>query len=592
MKRIDVPVLIVGGGGSGLSVLTFLSSLGVDALLIERHGSTSILPKAHFFNQRSMEIFALHGMADAIYARSAPRENMGKLIWMTSLGGEGRFDRRTIIEADMMGCGEAQAPNDAKGFTHATNISQYSLELVLRQQLEKRNAHMLFRHSLEVFTQDAKGVTAQVKNLDTEEVLEVRAQYMIAADGGRTAGPMLGVQMLGPQGMGDFTSVVFKADLSEYIDNDRAVMRLFIHPERPPNGRFAGCLLTMGPENWNRHSEEFCAIWMTRADDPGATVTNENADSAVRDFFKIDVPIQVKFVSHWTLVAIVADRFKDGRVILIGDAAHRQTPGAGLGLNSGIQDAHNIAWKLAAILKNGADPALLDTYEVERRPTITRNVNWSLMSMSNTAVQMMAMGISPISPPVVNQMEFGRLFEDSPEGDTKRALLKEIMRTQRIEYNAHDMDMGFSYDAGALVPDGSPPPWRDPLGSDYRPTARPGRRLPHAWLDVDGQRRSTHELIPSGGYLILTGVSGGPWCVAAEKAAAELGLKMATYKIGSGGDAMELTAQWWGQSEIDDDGVVLVRPDGHVGFRSRTMVKDPYSALISALKKISFVDVK
>jgi 2,4-dichlorophenol 6-monooxygenase len=590
MRRLDVPVLIVGGGCTGLSASIFLSDLGVRSVLVERHAGTSTLPKAHYLNQRTMEIFALHGVAEAVYAASAPRHNHGKITWMTSLGGDGPFDRRTIAEIDIMGGGGLRETYDAKGLTHPTHIPQLRLEPVLRAVAESRGADLLFRHEFESLEQDESGVRALVRNLETGELIEVHAQYLLAADGGRSVGNALGIEMQGMTGMADWMMAWFSADLSSYITDDRAVMRMFVHPERPQVGRFAGALVTMGPDRWDGHSDEWAAFWMTPPDDTDQ-VDPGNAAAAIQDFFKIDVPIEMRHVSHWTLETVIADRFAEGRVLLIGDAAHRQTPGAGLGLNSGIQDAHCLASKLALVLA-GSGPELLDSYEAERRPVISRNVGWSLFSMSNMALPMLAMGISPVMPPEINQHEFAKLFDPGSEGVARRARLDEVFRTQRIEYAAHDMELGFCYASAAILDDGTEPARRDPMGAEYFPTTRPGSRLPHAWLDLDGVRRSTHELIPLGGFLLLTGPGGEPWCAAGLKAAAECGLVLSAVQVGDGEgigtDARDPEGHWRDLREIDDDGVVLVRPDGHVAFRSRGRVDHPYDTLLAALRAITF----
>ena len=583
MRRIEIPILIVGGGGTGLSASIFLTHLGIESLLVERHLGTSVLPKAHYFNQRTMEIYKLSGVADSIYAKSAPRDNLGKIIWMTSLGGSGALDARTIAEVDIMGGGGVREAYDEKGFTHPTHISQHGLEEILRESAESQEAQLLFRHEFESLVQDETGVTTLIKDLNTGEQFEVRSQYVLAADGGRTVGPQLGIEMLGQRGMADFITVWFAADLSGLIKNDRAVMRMFVHPERPQNGRYAGALLTLGPNNWDRHSETWEAIWMTSLNDP-EQLEMSNAADAVHQFFKFEEPIDVKYVSHWTLETVVANRFSEGRVFFIGDAAHRQTPGAGIGLNSGIQDAHNIAWKLALALRGKAGPRLLDSYEIERRPVVQRNVAWSLFAMSNMALPMLAMGLSPVVPKEINEHEFAKLFETSVEGDARRARLAEVFKTQRIEYAAHDIEMGFTYKSDAIIDDSSPPAWRDPMGSEYRPTTRPGSRLPHAWLEVGGVRRSTHELIPTGGFLLLTGRTGDPWCRAAKRAADELGLAVAAYRVGEGGDASDPNQMWDQLRGIDDGGAIVVRPDGHVVFRSGHGVANALSTLLAVLK--------
>jgi 2,4-dichlorophenol 6-monooxygenase len=194
------------------------------------------------------------------------------------------------------------------------------------------------------------------------------------------------------------------------------------------------------------------------------------------------------------------------------------------------------------------------------------------------------MGLSPVVPKEINEHEFAKLFETSLEGDARRARLTEVFKTQRVEYTAHDIEMGFTYKSDVILDDASSPAWRDPMGAEYRPTTRPGSRVPHAWLEVAGVRRSTHELIPSGGFLLLTGRSGDSWCQAAKRAGDELGFTVAAYRVGGGGDANDPNQTWQRLRGVEDDGVVVVRPDGHVVFRSGHATADALSTLVSVLK--------
>jgi 2,4-dichlorophenol 6-monooxygenase len=217
---------------------------------------------------------------------------------------------------------------------------------------------------------------------------------------------------------------------------------------------------------------------------------------------------------------------------------------------------------------------------------VTRNAEWGLYTLTNRAKLIAALGLAPGAPEGRNEAEFARLISDTDQGATRRAVMREIFAVQRMEYAAQDMEMGFCYPSGALVDDGSPPPQRDPMGSDYRPTSRPGSRLPHAWLQVGEATRSTHDLIPTGGLLLLCGGTPAGWDTAAEKVAAELGVRIRTVRVGPGGDASDSSGTWAGVREVGEDGVVLARPDGHVGFRSRSGVADPQQALRRAVSAI------
>lgn len=592
MRQLECEVLIVGAGGTGLAAAVFLADLGIDTIVIERHPSTSSLPKAHYLNQRTMEIFTLHGVADAVYAVSAPRENNAKIKWLSSVGGDGPLDRKVLAERPVMGGGDAALIYDAKGLARPVHLPQFRLEPILREVAEERNpGAVLFSHELQTFTQDADGVTASVRDLDAGEHLEIRCRFLIGADAGRTVGPQLGVSMQGPTGMANFVSVWFSADLSSYLTDTDSVMRVIFPPGQVDAGKYTCVLVAYGPDRWDGHSAEWGIGLMRSPDDP-EDLDVESILPVMREFLKIDVPVDVHNVTHWQLETTIADRFSDGRVYLMGDAAHKQTPGAGLGLNSAIQDAHNLAWKLALVLKGIAPESLLASYEVERRPVITENVAWSMFALTSHLLVLQAMGVNLVAPPEVNEAAIAQLLSDTRAGASQRARLAEVFETQRVEYQAHDMEMGFNYPVGAVVEDGSPPPWRDPMGSDYRPTTRPGCRLPHAWLENDGKKCSTHQLIPIGGMLALTSDSaaGQQWREAAEEVSAKLGVPIRAVGVGPQGDVFDPGMKWGEVREVGVDGIVLVRPDGHVGFRASRLTPNPVETLATAVRSLLSAD--
>jgi 2,4-dichlorophenol 6-monooxygenase len=585
---MEAEVLIVGAGGTGLAASIFLAGLGVETILVERHASTSSLPKAHYLNQRTMEIFALHGVAEAICAKSAPRENNAKIKWVTSIGGDGPLDRSVLAERPVMGGGEAASIYDAKGFSYPVHLPQFRLEPILRDFADQRSSgRVLFRHELVTFSQDAQAVTATVRDLDGGEDIEIRCRYLLGADAGRTVGPALGISMQGPTGMANFVSVWFSADLSGYLTDTDSVMRVVFPPGQVGQGKYTSVLVAYGPDRWDGHSEEWGIGLMRSPDDP-ENLDEQSIVPVMREFLKIDVPIQVHNVTNWQLETTIADRFSDGRVFLMGDAAHKQTPASGLGLNSAIQDAHNLSWKLALVLKGSAPESLLASYEVERRPVIVENVAWSMFTLTNHLLVAQALGVNLLGSPEGNEAAIAHLLSDTRAGASQRARLAEVFRTTRVEYQAHDMEMGFNYPAGAIVDDGSPPPWRDPMGSDYRPTTRPGCRLPHAWLEHQGSRCSTHHLIPVGGMLALTSDSpaGEQWQEAAEKVSMEVGIPIRSVRIGRQGDVLDPDRKWIELREVGRDGIVLTRPDGHVGFRAATLPPNPTETLAAAVRDI------
>jgi 2,4-dichlorophenol 6-monooxygenase len=215
-----------------------------------------------------------------------------------------------------------------------------------------------------------------------------------------------------------------------------------------------------------------------------------------------------------------------------------------------------------------------------------RVVDWAMLTMQNHFVVDAGLGMMPIPlPPEMHEAIIALYFSDTPMGVTRRARFKEAADTQRVEFQAHDLEIGFSYTAGAFVPDGSTPPPSDPMGSIYYPTTRPGHRLPHAWIERADKRMSTHDLTESGGdFVLIVGPDASAWSDAAAKAEAKFGIGITVAAIG--GDYADVDGQWAQVREIADDGAVLVRPDNHVAWRSIGASGQASDVLIEAVGAI------
>jgi 2,4-dichlorophenol 6-monooxygenase len=580
MSDVTVPVLVVGGGGCGLTTSILLSEHGIEHHLIERHASTSHLPKAHYLNQRTMEVLRQAGVAESVYAVGTPPKHMGRTRWVTSLGGDGELDAKTLFSLDSFGGGRLEERYAADSPCPSSNYPQVRLEPLLRRHAEQRAPGSIhFHRELVSFEHDENGVHATILDHDAGDTYTVHARYMIAADGGKTVGPAVGVAMEGPSGLLDMVSTHFTADLSAWWEDDVLITWL-LNPEGAGSWS-SGAMAAMGP-TWGKHSEEFVLHFTFRPDDP-ARFDEEAIVPRLRELLRLpDLELTVHKVSHWILEGVLADRYRVGSIFLAGDAAHRHPPTTGLGLNTAIQDAHNLVWKLAAVLKGDAGPALLDTYEAERRPVGMRNVDWAMFTFLNHLVIDAGLGLIPGQPLEAQVQVFRDHFSDSPMGETRRARTAEVIGTQRTEFQAHDLEIGFSYQTGALVPDGSPAPPRDPLGGNYFPTTRPGHRLPHAWLERAGARISTHDLTENNAcYVLITGTDNDDWVLAAGRAEAKFGIRVKVARIGA--DLADVDGDWARLREIDDAGAILVRPDNHVAWRSIGASPDSAAELVQAL---------
>ncbi|KIW56396.1 hypothetical protein PV05_05061 [Exophiala xenobiotica] len=572
--HIDVPVVIVGGGSCGLSLSIFLSNQGVQHVLFERHPSTSILPKAHIINQRTMEIFRQHGIADEIIAQGTPPRQLSQVVWQTSLAGDGPLDRKVLGTIHTWGCKQGTETNATyqRDAPHLpTNLPLLRSEPILRAIAESHNpGKVLFQHTVTDFEEQEDCVLVHVSNKDGTQYT-YRTTYLVGADGGKTIGPKIGVEMQGPKGLRKIVSTHFKADLSEYWD-DRTGIAHFCNPSLGLGMR-SGSMLPLGP-TWGRYSEEWQMHFAIGVDDP--VFPREEAVSRIRQLLKLpDLELEVLSLSNWVLERVLADKYREGRVFIGGDSAHRHPPTTGLGLNTAVQDAQNLAWKLAYVLQGKASPKLLDTYAMERHPIGKIVCDWAFFTSQRHHVIAKAIGIEE-GKPEANEAHFLNMFNENSEiGKASLAYLQYVIDGQKVEFAAHEMDLGFVYPQGSFVPDGSAPPPRDPLHQLYIPTTRPGHRLPHAWLDRRGDMISTHDLVGTGGaFLLVTNRDGSEWISAARKAAKARSIELRVAQIVAPLDKpateeyVDLELQWASVKGIGAGGAILVRPDNIVAWRA------------------------
>lgn len=585
MKSLEADVLIVGGGGCGLTAASILADLGVDVLLVERHPSTSNLPKAHLLSQRTMEIFRQHGIADSVVAKGAPLDKMSKVRFATSLAGDGELDRRTIFSIDAFGGGSLRHRYETDSPVLCTDLPQIWLEPVLREHAEQRTpGRILFNTQLESFDQDDDGVTAQISDRVTGEKSTVRAKYLLAADGGKTVGPKLGIRMLGEKDILDMVTVYFGADLSPWFPDDGTFQTWFANVNA--KGLWSnGNLGPRGPKNWGAYSEEW-AVHFSMPLAEGEKFDNATVVPRIRELLGIpDLDLNVISVNHWILEGVHAERYREGRILIAGDAAHRHPPTSGLGLNSGIGDAHNLCWKLAAVLHGWADDTLLDSYQPERLPVAQQNIDWALMTFR-------AHAILPAAAALVagdqdkNRAALTTLFSDGRRGEIQRSFVAEVTQALRREFQAHDLDLGVVYEEGAVHPDGTSAPERDPAGLDYRPATRPGHRLPHAWLTQGRDKLSTLDLVRPGHMLLIIDQDGSSWAEAASKVAEQRNIPIDIRVVGARAELRPAGDQWNSVRGVRSDGAILVRPDGHVAYRSIGAVTDPIPQLEEAFNSI------
>lgn len=586
MADVEVPVLIVGGGGAGLTASMLLSKLGVESLLVNSLPTTSVLPKAHILNQRAMEIMSDTGVSESIYEVGTPPGQFAYTAVYAGFSGHERAGKR-LAKIECWGNGGRDLDWVAGSPLLSTNLPQIRLEPILRARAEELAPGMVrFHHELTAFTQDANGVTATILDRDDNTEYTVRAGYMMACDGGRTVGAMLGVEMLGQRRYASQVSIHMSTDFSKLAVDDDVLIRWHYIPEISA----MIVMVPMGPGKWGTESPEWVVHLNYPSDDP-RTFDDGKVEQDLRFALGIgDHPLDIHKISVWAAEGIMADRFTDGRVFLCGDAAHKHPPTGGLGLTSGMHDVQNLTWKLAAVLKGHAGPGLLDTYEPERRSSIEKNVRRSLENSMQWAITARALRINDPELSTEQKWQFlERAWSGRPEDAEFAREVGEMMALHSMEFHEQNIEYGYTYESAAVVPDGSSPlPNPDPVRV-YVMSTRPGHPLPHAWVEKGqgGPRLSTVNLVTPGRFVLIAGEDGGAWCDAAERVSAELGVPIDAVTIGHArGHLLDPRLTWSRLREHGPSGAILVRPDRFVAWRSMDMVEDTHGALTAAVTSV------
>ncbi|MBV8977168.1 MAG: FAD-dependent monooxygenase [Alphaproteobacteria bacterium] len=584
MTLEHIPVLIVGGGGAGLTASAALSRLGIESVLVNALPTTSVLPKAHVVNQRAMEVLRELGIAGAVYRQGTPPEHMRATAWYAGFGGNRRNAGRLIARMQSWGAGGQDPYWALASACPSTNLPQIRLEPIMRRRAEElAPGRVRFAHELTDFSNDSEGVTAVVDDKTKGTEYKIRAQYMLACDGGKTVGPKLGIALDGPRNLAREVSIHMSADLSRWCGDPDVLIRWIWHPETGS----LGVLVPMGPDHWGPHSEEWVYHLNYPSDDPRA-LDDARVEADMRAALGIaDHPVTIHCISRWALEGVVAARFREGRIFLAGDAAHRHPPTGGLGLNSAINDVHNLTWKLAAVIKGYAGADLLDSYEPERRAVAAQNVQRSVENALNQFGFREVLGLDPEAGAEANWKQLDRLFGEQPEDVAHRRKILRAIASQSMEFNEHNVEYGFSFSSNAIVSEQTAMPAPDAVRV-YTPSTRPGAPLPHADLeDADGVSRPLMDLVSPGHFLLIAGENGEQWCDAAKSVAKDLDVPLEAVRIGHiEGDYRDPRCAWLRQRGISDQGAVLVRPDRVVAWRSLEAVSNATSVLESVLLKI------
>ncbi len=549
-------VAIVGAGPVGLCLAALLRQAGVSAVVLERRGELHRLPQAHVVNCRTMEVFRSLGLDRKVVAAAAPISRLRFVSWCESLAGR-VLGRLSLIGNDPSAIIERLSFSP----TNVVNLAQNVLEPILYDHLVAHGGVVRFDHDVISVSANESGTRLVVDNAGREFAIE--ADYVVACDGaGSGVRRGLGIEMIGPTSLQKFITVYFTANLDCHIGGRSGPLQWIVGPDVRGvliGFDLAGTYALMCPYAEPNTPKDY-----------GPEVAAAMVSKAIGD---TDVRFEITAISNWTMSAQIADRFTAGRIFLAGDAAHRFPPSGGLGMNTGVQDAHNLAWKLAAVIKGAAGVELLNTYEEERRPVVQVNCEQSVGNSMRLFQIDSVLGVATMAPvtpqaalqPASPALDYG-LDGDTPEAVTKRAAVAEALQDQLEHYDSIGLDFGVRYETGALVQDGS-----DPLPIEvtrYVPSTRPGSRLPHAWLEKQGRRTSTLDLIKHGRLVVLAGADSEPWSRFVTEIASELGYPVDVHLIGATDGYTDPQGNWARVGGPVGSGAILIRPDGHIGWRA------------------------
>jgi 2-polyprenyl-6-methoxyphenol hydroxylase-like FAD-dependent oxidoreductase len=520
----EVPVLVVGGSLVGLSTALFLARQGVEVLTVERHPGTAIHPRAGHLHLRTLELMRSVGLEASLERLSAQRY----------FPNGGVNEVRTLAEGEIaayiadLNLGVTEFSPSRRMF-----VAQDALEPLLRERAEAYGATLRYNAEVVSLEQDDEGVTAAIRNGETGAVREVRSRYVVAADGNRSRiRGQLGIGMRGHGRLSRSATIYFRADCRQFLAGTELgviyvtnpALRGFFRFERTGTSGFL-VVNTLGDPT------------LPGTLDVTRDLTTEQAARIVQAAIGVpDFPVQIDDVAEWVATADVAERYQAGRIFLAGDAAHVVPPNGGFGGNTGIHDAHNLAWKLALVTAGAAGPALLESYDAERRP--------------------------------VGELTVGQAYSR-----WLHRVTPELMPAQFPELvDEFSMEIGYRYHSGAILPDPGAADDDVLVGHPRKSLGQPGSRAPHVEV---APGRSTLDLFGTG-FVLLAGDRGRPWREAAA-VAARGGLPVTAPLAGLESD--EITAAYG----IGPDGASLVRPDGFVCWRSRGGVPDPAAELSRVL---------
>lgn len=569
---IETDLLVVGAGPAGASLSCFLARYGLKGIMISAAPGTADTPRAHLTNMSALEALRDIGLEDECYRLGKQGAQIRHYRWCETMAGE-EYARIYSWGNDPRRKGDYEAASPCPGLL---DLPQSLMEPILVKFATDYGFNVRFNTEFISFTRDITSgrVISVVRDTLTGSEYCISSKYLFGADGGRSpVAEQAGLPFNRLPGGGTAYNVLVRCDLEHLMKH------------RPGNLHWNLRLKRDDPWMINMRMVKPWYEWMAVAfpKDPFQKAQEwsvEEWKAALQDLIgDPEAEIEILGMSKWQINEAFAEEYSSENVFCLGDAVHRHPPVNGLGSNTCIGDAFNLAWKVNLVLKGIASPALLESYSVERQPVGAEVVRLSNAHLRRHVGIWQALGMQPQPGKTMEERTAGLklLKEESEAGRASRKHFQELVKYMYHETHALGLEMGHKYFSQAIVDTDEPEPWMPP-GREaddavlyYEPCSFPGRRLPHIWLgqEIPTKMVSTHDLAGKGDFCLFTGNGGQAWKEAAESVNKQLGLPIRAVSIGAQQDWVDVYFEWAEKSGIEEDGALLVRPDLFCAWRSQ-----------------------